>query len=138
MQLGRLRSGPRSPDGWPDRRLPVVIDAAPITGYSTLNPLQHRRFRKSLGSLSVLGANLTDLRAVALQLVGLLVVVALIGRFIWWIAATIGLIALAVPWGLHERLYGASHLLNDAGQYLYYGRVGGCLITGNEDGVGGH
>ena len=34
-----------------------------------------------------------------------------------------------------ERLYGNSHLLNDAGQYAYYGRVGGCLITGNEDGV---
>ena len=34
-----------------------------------------------------------------------------------------------------ERLYGCSHLLNDAGQYAYYGRVGGCLITGNEDGV---
>jgi len=34
-----------------------------------------------------------------------------------------------------DRLYGGSHLLNDAGQYLYYGRVGGCLITGNEDGV---
>ena len=34
-----------------------------------------------------------------------------------------------------ERLYSASHLLNDAGQYAYYGRVGGCLITGNEDGV---
>ncbi len=33
-----------------------------------------------------------------------------------------------------ERLYGASHLLNDQGQYAYYGRVGGCLITGNEDG----
>ena len=30
-----------------------------------------------------------------------------------------------------ERLYGNSHLLNDAGQYAYYGRVGGCLITGN-------
>ena len=27
------------------------------------------------------------------------------------------------------------HLLNDAGQYAYYGRVGGCLVTGNEDGV---
>lgn len=27
-----------------------------------------------------------------------------------------------------ERLYGNSHLLNDAGQYAYYGRVGGCLI----------
>ena len=34
-----------------------------------------------------------------------------------------------------ERLYGNSHLLNDAGQYRYYGRVGGCLVTGNEDGV---
>src|SRR5215469_5326017 len=34
-----------------------------------------------------------------------------------------------------ERLYGNSHLLNEAGQYAYYGRVGGCLITVNEDGV---
>jgi multimeric flavodoxin WrbA len=34
-----------------------------------------------------------------------------------------------------ERLYGNSHLLNDAGQYVYYGRVAGCLVTGNEDGV---
>jgi multimeric flavodoxin WrbA len=34
-----------------------------------------------------------------------------------------------------ERLYACSHLLNDAGQYAYYGRVGGCLITGNEDGI---
>ena len=34
-----------------------------------------------------------------------------------------------------ERLYGNSHLLNDVGQYAYYGRVGGCLVTGNEDGV---
>jgi multimeric flavodoxin WrbA len=36
---------------------------------------------------------------------------------------------------LIERLYACSHLLNDAGQYAYYGRVGGCLITGNEDGI---
>lgn len=34
-----------------------------------------------------------------------------------------------------ERLYGNSSLLNAAGQYAYYGRVGGCLITGNEDGI---
>ena len=34
-----------------------------------------------------------------------------------------------------ERLYGNSHLLNDEGQWAYYGRAGGCLITGNEDGV---
>ena len=34
-----------------------------------------------------------------------------------------------------ERLYAASGLLNEAGQYAYYGRVGGCLVTGNEDGA---
>ena len=34
-----------------------------------------------------------------------------------------------------ERLYGNSSELNEVGQYAYYGRVGGCLITGNEDGV---
>lgn len=34
-----------------------------------------------------------------------------------------------------ERLYGFSGELNAAGQYSYYGRVGGCLITGNEDGI---
>ncbi|MFD0418346.1 flavodoxin family protein [Streptomyces sp. NPDC127108] len=34
-----------------------------------------------------------------------------------------------------ERLYACSSILNEQGQYAYYGRVGGCLITGNEDGV---
>lgn len=34
-----------------------------------------------------------------------------------------------------ERLYACSSELNDAGQYAFYGKVGGCLITGNEDGV---
>jgi len=34
-----------------------------------------------------------------------------------------------------ERLYGMSSLLNKAGQYAYYGKVGGCLVTGNEDGI---
>ena len=34
-----------------------------------------------------------------------------------------------------ERLYGNSHLLNADGQYAYYGRAAGCLITGNEDGA---
>ncbi len=33
-----------------------------------------------------------------------------------------------------ERLYSYSGELNEHGQYAYYGRVGGCLITGNEDG----
>ncbi len=33
-----------------------------------------------------------------------------------------------------ERLYGQSGELNEDGQYVYYGRVGGCLVTGNEDG----
>ena len=34
-----------------------------------------------------------------------------------------------------ERLYAHSSELNDKGQWLFYGRVGGCLITGNEDGI---
>jgi multimeric flavodoxin WrbA len=34
-----------------------------------------------------------------------------------------------------ERLYGNSSLLNDDGQYAYYGKVGGCIVTGNEDGA---
>jgi multimeric flavodoxin WrbA len=34
-----------------------------------------------------------------------------------------------------ERLYASSGDLNPLGQYAYYGKVGGCLITGNEDGV---
>lgn len=34
-----------------------------------------------------------------------------------------------------ERLYGGSSELNEAGQYAYYGKAGGCIITGNEDGI---
>lgn len=34
-----------------------------------------------------------------------------------------------------ERLYASSGELNKEGQYAYYGKVGGALITGNEDGV---
>ncbi|NDK33106.1 flavodoxin family protein [Nesterenkonia haasae] len=34
-----------------------------------------------------------------------------------------------------ERLYSNSGDVNDAGQYVYYGKVGGALITGNEDGI---
>jgi multimeric flavodoxin WrbA len=36
---------------------------------------------------------------------------------------------------LIERLYGMSGELNDRGQSIYYGKVGGCVITGNEDGI---
>lgn len=34
-----------------------------------------------------------------------------------------------------ERLYAHSGDTNDKGQYVFYGKVGGALITGNEDGV---
>ena len=34
-----------------------------------------------------------------------------------------------------ERLYAQSGQTNDAGQYVFYGRVGGCVVTGNEDGA---
>ncbi len=36
---------------------------------------------------------------------------------------------------LIERLYAMSSQTNDKGQYVYYGKVGGCVVTGNEDGV---
>lgn len=36
---------------------------------------------------------------------------------------------------LIERLYAMSGLFNDKGQYVYYGKTAGALITGNEDGV---
>lgn len=36
---------------------------------------------------------------------------------------------------LIERLYAMSSITNDKGQYLFYGKVGGTIITGNEDGV---
>ena len=34
-----------------------------------------------------------------------------------------------------ERLYGYSGELNDRGQWIYYGRAAGVLVTGNEDGI---
>jgi multimeric flavodoxin WrbA len=34
-----------------------------------------------------------------------------------------------------ERLYACSSELNSEGQYAFYGKAGGCLITGNEDGI---
>ncbi|MGR3453001.1 flavodoxin family protein [Pseudooceanicola sp.] len=36
---------------------------------------------------------------------------------------------------LIERLYAMSGLLNDRGQSVFYGKVGGCVVTGNEDGI---
>ena len=34
-----------------------------------------------------------------------------------------------------ERLYAHSGEQNEHGQYVYYGKAGGCLVTGNEDGI---
>ncbi len=34
-----------------------------------------------------------------------------------------------------ERLYASSDETNEHGQYRYYGKAGGCVVTGNEDGV---
>lgn len=36
---------------------------------------------------------------------------------------------------LIERLYSQSGQQNDKGQYIYYGKTAGCIVTGNEDGV---
>lgn len=36
---------------------------------------------------------------------------------------------------LIERLYGMSGMLNERGQSVFYNKVGGCVVTGNEDGI---
>ncbi|MGB3796937.1 MAG: flavodoxin family protein [Alteraurantiacibacter sp.] len=37
--------------------------------------------------------------------------------------------------GFIEKLYAHSGQTNDKGQYAFYGKVGGCVVTGNEDGI---
>ena len=55
--------------------------------------------------------------------------ILIIGTSIWLGEKT------SVATQIVERLYASSGDLNDSGQYAYYGKVGGCLITGNEDGA---
>ncbi|WP_347548868.1 flavodoxin family protein [Pseudalkalibacillus hwajinpoensis] len=47
-----------------------------------------------------------------------------------WLGEKSSIATLAV-----ERLYGGSSLTNEKGQSLYYNKVGGVVITGNEDGA---
>jgi len=47
-----------------------------------------------------------------------------------WLGVKSSVATLAV-----ERLYSMSGEKNAAGQYLYYGKTAGCVVTGNEDGV---
>lgn len=47
-----------------------------------------------------------------------------------WLGVKSSVATLAI-----ERLYAYSSDTNDRGQSLYYGKAGGCVVTGNEDGV---
>lgn len=47
-----------------------------------------------------------------------------------WLGVKSSLATLAI-----ERMYAYSGDRNEKGQYLYYDKTGGCVITGNEDGV---
>ncbi|MEL3971920.1 flavodoxin family protein [Rossellomorea oryzaecorticis] len=47
-----------------------------------------------------------------------------------WLGEKSSIATLAI-----ERLYGGSSLTNEKGQYLYYNKVGGAIVTGNEDGA---
>ena len=47
-----------------------------------------------------------------------------------WLGTKSSVATLAI-----ERLYAYSGDRNDKDQYLYYGKTGGCVITGNEDGI---
>jgi len=59
------------------------------------------------------------------------------------LAADILVIASPIWLGQHssecgkliERLYAHSGERNDKGQNIYYGKAGGCIVTGNEDGI---
>lgn len=47
-----------------------------------------------------------------------------------WLGVKSSVATLAV-----ERMYAGSAETNDRGQYKYYGKTAGCIVTGNEDGV---
>ncbi len=47
-----------------------------------------------------------------------------------WLGVKSSVATLAI-----ERLYAYSGDHNEKDQYLYYGKVGGCVVTGNEDGI---
>lgn len=47
-----------------------------------------------------------------------------------WLGVKSSVATLAI-----ERMYAYSGDHNDKDQYAYYGKVGGCIITGNEDGI---
>ncbi|PLR78420.1 flavodoxin family protein [Bacillus sp. V3-13] len=47
-----------------------------------------------------------------------------------WLGEKSSIAAFAI-----ERLYGASSMANEKGQSLYYNKVGGAVVTGNEDGA---
>jgi multimeric flavodoxin WrbA len=47
-----------------------------------------------------------------------------------WLGVKSSVATLAI-----ERLYAYSSDRNEHGQYLYYGKTAGCVVTGNEDGV---
>lgn len=47
-----------------------------------------------------------------------------------WLGAKSSVATLVI-----ERLYASSGETNEKGQYLYYGKTAGCIVTGNEDGV---
>jgi len=47
-----------------------------------------------------------------------------------WLGVKSSLATLAI-----ERMYAYSGDRNEKDQYLYYGKTGGCIITGNEDGI---
>jgi len=47
-----------------------------------------------------------------------------------WLGAKSSVASLAI-----ERMYASSGETNDGGQYIYYGKTAGCVVTGNEDGV---
>jgi len=92
-----------------------------------LRPVDHRIATGVWPDMSEHGWDTDDWPAISERVMAADILV--IGTSIWLGEKT------SVATQVIERLYATSHLLNEHGQYAYYGRVGGCLVTGNEDGA---
>lgn len=92
-----------------------------------IHMLEHRIGFGMVKDSTELGDDVDDWPAIHAKVMGADILV--IGTPIW-LGVKSSVASLAI-----ERLYAHSSDKNPRGQYLYYGKTGGCVVTGNEDGV---
>lgn len=92
-----------------------------------IHMLEHRIGFGMVPDTTTLGDDVDDWPAIHAKVMAADILV--IGTPIW-LGVKSSVATLAI-----ERLYAYSGEKNEHGQYLYYGKAGGCVVTGNEDGV---